>query len=133
MHQKPEASSELIKKFVVDGLQEIKGENITIMDLRDIENAVTDFFVIEEGNSNTQVNALGEPRDAVGVFARRLVSQADKDFLSKLTPQSTENLIQALADTRVDPMRTMLGNFDLNPIVAIKVFERALDMARKSK
>jgi len=60
MHQKPEASSELLKKFVVDGLQEIKGENITIMDLRDIENAVTDFFVIAEGNSNTQVNALQE-------------------------------------------------------------------------
>ena len=60
MHQKPEASSELIKKFVVDGLQEIKGENITIMDLRKIENAVTDFFVIAEGNSNTKVNALKE-------------------------------------------------------------------------
>jgi ribosome-associated protein len=60
MHQKPEASSELLKKFVVDGLQEIKGQNITIMDLRDIENAVTDFFVIAEGNSNTQVNALQE-------------------------------------------------------------------------
>ena len=60
MHQKPEASSELLKKFVVDGLQEIKGENITIMDLREIENAVTDFFVIAEGNSNTQVNALQE-------------------------------------------------------------------------
>lgn len=60
MHQKPEASSELLKKFVVDGLQEIKGENITIMDLRKIENAVTDFFVIAEGNSNTKVNALKE-------------------------------------------------------------------------
>ena len=60
MHQKPEASSELLKKFVVNGLQQIKGENITIMDLRKIENAVTDFFVIAEGNSNTKVNALKE-------------------------------------------------------------------------
>ena len=77
---------------------------------------------------NAQVNELGEPPKAVNGFARRLVSQADKDFLSKLTPQSTENLIQALADTRVDPTRTMLGNFDLNPILAIKVFDRALDM-----
>ena len=48
--------------------------------------------------------------------------------MSNLSPQSTENLIQALADTRVDPSRTMLGNFDLNPILAIKVFDRALDM-----
>jgi ribosome-associated protein len=60
MHIKPEASSELLKKFVVEGLQNIKGENITIMDLREIENAVTDFFIIAEGNSNTQVNALAD-------------------------------------------------------------------------
>ena len=60
MHTKPEASSELFKKFVVEGLQEIKGENITVLDLREIENAVTDFFIIAEGNSNTQVNSLAD-------------------------------------------------------------------------
>ena len=60
MHTKPEASSELVKKFVVEGLQEIKGENITVLDLREIENAVTDFFIIAEGNSNTQVNSLAD-------------------------------------------------------------------------
>ncbi|MDA0740853.1 MAG: ribosome silencing factor [Bacteroidetes bacterium] len=60
MHTKPEASSELVKKFVVEGLQEIKGQNITVLDLREIENAVTDFFIIAEGNSNTQVNSLSD-------------------------------------------------------------------------
>ena len=60
MHTKPEASSELVKKFVVEGLQEIKGQNITVLDLLDIENAVTDFFIIAEGNSNTQVNSLAD-------------------------------------------------------------------------
>ena len=60
MHTKTEASSELVKKFVVEGLQEIKGENITVLDLREIENAVTDFFIIAEGNSNTQVNSLAD-------------------------------------------------------------------------
>ena len=60
MHTKPEASSELVKKFVVVGLQEIKGQNITVLDLREIENAVTDFFIIAEGNSNTQVNSLAD-------------------------------------------------------------------------
>ena len=60
MHAKPEASSELVKKFVVEGLQEIKGQNITVLDLREIENAVTDFFIIAEGNSNTQVNSLAD-------------------------------------------------------------------------
>ena len=60
MHTKPEASSELVKKFVVEGLQEIKEQNITVLDLREIENAVTDFFIIAEGNSNTQVNSLAD-------------------------------------------------------------------------
>ena len=60
MHTKPEAASELVKKFVVEGLQEIKGQNITVLDLREIENAVTDFFIIAEGNSNTQVNSLAD-------------------------------------------------------------------------
>ena len=60
MHTKHEASSELVKKFVVEGLQEIKGQNITVLDLREIENAVTDFFIIAEGNSNTQVNSLAD-------------------------------------------------------------------------
>ena len=66
MHTKPEASSELVKKFVVEGLQEIKGENITVLDLREIENAVTDFFIIAEGNSNTQVNSLADSVQQVG-------------------------------------------------------------------
>jgi len=71
MHTKPEASSELVKKFVVEGLQEIKGQNITVLDLREIENAVTDFFIIAEGNSNTQVNSLADSvhkvvRESVG-------------------------------------------------------------------
>lgn len=60
MQLQPQASSELLQKFVVEGLQEIKGENITILDLREIDNAVTDFFIIAEGNSNTQVNGLSD-------------------------------------------------------------------------
>ena len=53
MQQQPQASSELLQNFVVEGLQDVKGENITILDLREIDNAVTDFFIISEGSSNT--------------------------------------------------------------------------------
>ena len=60
MQQQPQASSELLQNFVVEGLQDVNGENITILDLREIDNAVTDFFIISEGSSNTQVNALSE-------------------------------------------------------------------------
>lgn len=44
--------------FIVDGIENIKGEHITLLDLRTIENTVCDYFIICEGNSNTQVNAI---------------------------------------------------------------------------
>lgn len=44
---------------IIEGLEDIKGENIVVLDLRKLENSICDFFVICEGNSNTQVNALG--------------------------------------------------------------------------
>ena len=43
---------------IVDALENIKGEDIRILDLRDIENAVCKYFIICSGSSNTQVNAL---------------------------------------------------------------------------
>jgi ribosome-associated protein len=43
---------------IIEGLEDIKGENIVVLDLRKLENSICDFFVIGEGTSNTQVNAL---------------------------------------------------------------------------
>lgn len=44
--------------LILQGIQDVKGLDITIMDLRNIENTVCDYFVICNGNSNTQVNAI---------------------------------------------------------------------------
>jgi len=44
--------------LIVKGIEEVKGENINIIDLRTIDNTVCDYFVICDGNSNTQVNAI---------------------------------------------------------------------------
>ena len=43
---------------IIKGIEEVKGENIDILDLREIDNTVCDYFVICNGNSNTQVNAI---------------------------------------------------------------------------
>jgi ribosome-associated protein len=51
-------SSDLLITEIVRGIEDVKGENITILDLREIENTVCDYFVICEGNSNTQVSAI---------------------------------------------------------------------------
>jgi ribosome-associated protein len=43
---------------IVEGMQDNKAENIVILDLKHIENAVTDYFVICNGNSTTQVEGI---------------------------------------------------------------------------
>jgi ribosome-associated protein len=43
---------------IIGGIEEVKGKEITILDLREIENTVCDYFIVCEGTSNTQVNAI---------------------------------------------------------------------------
>lgn len=43
---------------IIKGIEEVKGENITLLDLRKIENTVCDYFIICDGTSNTQVSAI---------------------------------------------------------------------------
>jgi ribosome-associated protein len=52
------AETEKLVDEIVNGLLEKKGKNIVTLDLREIDNAVTDFYVVCSGDSNTQVNAL---------------------------------------------------------------------------
>ena len=57
------APSEILSDIVVKGMQEKKASNITVMDLRQVKNAVADFFVICSGNSDTQLDAIAESID----------------------------------------------------------------------
>lgn len=43
---------------IIKGIDDVKGEDIQLLDLREIENTVCDYFVICSGNSNTQVKAI---------------------------------------------------------------------------
>ncbi len=51
-------TSEQLSQLVVLGMQEKKAEDIIVLDLRAIKNAVTDYFVICSGNSDTQVDSI---------------------------------------------------------------------------
>lgn len=51
-------SSDALSQWVVQGMQEKKAEDIVVLDLRNIKSAVTDYFVICSGNSDTQVDAI---------------------------------------------------------------------------
>ena len=48
-------TSEELSNLVVKGMEDRKAEEIVLMDLRDVKGAVTDFFVLCSGNSDTQI------------------------------------------------------------------------------
>src|SRR5690554_2694082 len=52
------SSTDQLITFILKGIEEVKGKDISILDLRDIENTVCDYFIICNGTSNTQVNAI---------------------------------------------------------------------------
>jgi ribosome-associated protein len=56
--QKNQADADQIVAEIIKGLEEVKAQEIQILDLRSIENTVCDYFVICSGTSNTQVNAI---------------------------------------------------------------------------
>ena len=43
---------------IVKGIENVKGENISIIDFTEIENTICKYFVICDCQSNTQVNAI---------------------------------------------------------------------------
>lgn len=50
----------LLNNLIVDSIQDIKGNEIVIMNLKQLEDAPTDFFIICQGNSHLQVKAIAE-------------------------------------------------------------------------
>lgn len=56
--QKQKASADELISLVIAGIEEVKGIDINLLDLREIENTVCDYFIICNGTSNTHVNAI---------------------------------------------------------------------------
>ncbi len=57
MQKSKESADELIT-LILSGIEEVKGHNVNLLDLREIENTVCDYFIICNGTSNTHVNAI---------------------------------------------------------------------------
>ena len=53
-------SSELLSEIIIRGIKERKGEKIISLNLKNIDNAISDYFIVCHGNSNIQVNAIAE-------------------------------------------------------------------------
>ncbi|MDA8956177.1 ribosome silencing factor [Flavobacteriales bacterium] len=77
-------ASDILNNVVIEGMQKIKGNDIISLNLKDIETAVCDYFIICHGTSNTHVNAIAD-----SVIEETLKTLQDKPF-SKEGMQSGE-------------------------------------------
>ena len=64
-------STEALNDLIIDSIQDIKGKNIIKLDLRQLDDAPTDFFIICEGTSTTQVKSIADN------IYKRLKEEAD--------------------------------------------------------
>ena len=63
---------EALKRIIIEGIQEKKGQDITVIDLRGIDGAIAQYFVICQGNTPTQVEAITE---SIADMARERLSE----------------------------------------------------------
>lgn len=63
--KKNDLTSTELSQQVVEGMHEKKAENVVVLDLRKIHNAIADFFVIASGNSDTQIDAIADSVEEV--------------------------------------------------------------------
>lgn len=55
---KTSSSADQLISHILKGIEEVKGKDVNILDLRELDNTVCDYFIICNGTSNTQVNAI---------------------------------------------------------------------------
>ncbi|MCB9203060.1 MAG: ribosome silencing factor [Flavobacteriales bacterium] len=53
-----EKENENLIETIIEGIEDVKGENITLIDLSEIENSITNYFIVCSANSTTQVKAI---------------------------------------------------------------------------
>ena len=57
MANKKERDVQLVDEIIL-GIENVKGQDINQLDLRELDNTPCDFFIVCSGNSNTQVSAI---------------------------------------------------------------------------
>jgi ribosome-associated protein len=55
---KPKSTEDSLISNIISGIDNVKGLEVSLLDLRDIENTVCNYFVVCTGSSNTHVNAI---------------------------------------------------------------------------
>lgn len=60
LKKKEDTSLQKLVDAAVDGILEIKGKNISVLDLRGIQSRVCDYYIICQADSSTQVGAIAD-------------------------------------------------------------------------
>ena len=63
--QKKQEGSPTLCESVVEGMLEKKASDIIILDLREVKNAIANYFVLCSGNSDTQIDAISDSIEEV--------------------------------------------------------------------
>lgn len=56
--QNTTANADDLIALIINGIEEVKGKDINLLDLRDIDNTVCEYFIVCSGTSNTHVKAI---------------------------------------------------------------------------
>lgn len=78
-----------LKDLIVESIKDRKGKEIVVLDLRKLEQSISDYFIICHGDSNTQVDAISENID------RQTRSELQEHPIHK---EGTDNLQWVLLD-----------------------------------
>ena len=70
--KKTKSPTELLADAIVEGILEVKGRNISVLNLQDVHNRVCDYFIICQADSSTQVNAIA---GSVEVMVKKLTGE----------------------------------------------------------
>ncbi len=79
-------TTDQLNNLIIDSIQDIKGKNILKLDLTKIEDAPTDYFIICEGESTTQVKSIANNiyrrmKSELGMKANHLEGMHDSKWV----------------------------------------------------
>ena len=135
---------------IIEGIQEKKGKRIIVADLTDINDTICNYFVICQGDSTTQVNALV---DSIKEFIIYMGYQKETEnkVISNATTEEPEKLNKiVIKDGKVTSIRSyekgseeekkleeeknkaeIKKNDNINKLISGHFYKKAFDLASK--
>jgi ribosome-associated protein len=84
--QKGKLNAEALNDIIIDSIQDIKGQGLVKLDLRQLDDAPTDFFIICNAQSNVQARAIADSvqrrmKEEAGVYPSSVEGGGDSRWI----------------------------------------------------